>query len=91
MAHLTAVAASVLLLSACGGGSQEDAESVRNDTARQEALIANQAKALQAEAENGTRVIEQALENETANVFENREALLNQSAGDTAPADNAAR
>lgn len=77
-----------LTLAACGGGDRAP-ESVRNDTARQEALIANQAQALQAEAENGTRLIEQALENESANVFENRDALLNESAGNAASGDSA--
>lgn len=69
----------LLLLVACGGG-EEDVGSISNDAARQEALIVNQAQALQAEAENGTSAIEQALENETANVFDNREALLNETA-----------
>lgn len=77
----------LLLLAACGG---DEPQSIRNDTARQEALIANQAAAIAAEAENGTRLIEQALENETANIFENRDALLN-ATGNEAAAGNSAR
>ena len=79
------------LLAAACGESPPSGDSVRNDTQRQEALIANQAQALAAEAENGTRVIEQALENEMANVFENRDILLNEAAVDTNVTSNAAR
>jgi len=87
---LPLVCLAVLLATGCGGGDEPN-ESLGNDTARQEALIANQAEALQAEAENGTRAIEQALENETADVFENRDALLNETADNVSAPANSAR
>lgn len=78
-------------LAACSGDTKEPA-SVKEDEARLKAQLDRQAQALQAEAENGTRAIEQALENETANVFENRDALLNEAADNAAaPEQNAAR
>lgn len=78
-------------LAACSGDAKEPA-SVKEDETRLKAQLDRQAQALQAEAENGTRAIEQALENETANVFENRDALLNETADNAAaPEQNATR
>ena len=68
----------MLSLSACGGGAPQPAG---NDAQRQEELIVKQAEAIRREAESNTSAIEQALENESAEIFENREALLNESAG----------
>ena len=80
------VLSALIVLSACGG--QKQAEPAGNDTQRQEELLRKQADNFRNLAENNTGAIEQALENEGAIIFENRENLLNQAAtNDTAPAD----
>lgn len=70
------------LTTGCGG--RDEPRSVRNDSERQAAQIANQAQALSREAENATSAIEQAMENEGAVLFEDRERLLNETADEAA-------
>lgn len=79
-----ALAALAVLVPGCGGRDQPD--TVRNDTQRQAEQIAKQAEAITRQAENGTAAIEQALENEGAIIFENRENLLNEVATNEANA-----
>ncbi len=75
-------------LAACG--SAEQAAAPGNDTARINNQIASQAEEIRAQADNGATAIEQALENEGAAMFENREALLNAS-GNAAATGNRSR
>jgi len=77
-----------LLLSACGGGGGA-AEPDANESTRITGQIHNQAAQIVQQAENGTVEIERAMENEGAAIFENRAALLNETAADT-PANSGA-
>jgi outer membrane biogenesis lipoprotein LolB len=90
-ARLTFALIVAALAAGCGG--RQEAETVGNDAQRQAEQLAKQAQNLSSQAENGTAAIEQALENEGAIIFENRENLLNQAAGnEAAPAElNAAQ
>lgn len=75
------------LLVGCGGAEQ--AEPAQNDAVRLREQIEKQANQISSQAENGTAAIEQALENEGAIIFENRENLLNQAvANEAAPGAN---
>jgi hypothetical protein len=76
-------------IAGCGGTDQ--AEPVRNDAQRQAEQFAKQADALAKQVENGTAAIEQALENEGAILFENRETLLNEVAAQNESAANSSR
>lgn len=70
------------LVAACGGG--EAPEAGQNDAQRVTEQIEKQAQQIARESENGTAAIEAALENEGAAIFENRAALLNETAGNAA-------
>ena len=78
-----------LLLAACGAGEQ--AAVPGNDTARINNQIARQANEISTQADSGAAAIEQALENEGAVMFENRDALLNKSGNSAAAAGNRSR
>lgn len=79
----------ILILAACG--SREEAAAPGNDTARINNQIARQAEEIRTQADNGAAAIEQALENEGAAIFENRDALLNESGNAAAAAGNRSR
>ena len=81
----------VVCLLAVGCGTSEQAAPAANDTARITNQIAQQAKEIQAQADNGAAAIEQALENEGAALFENRAALLNESGNAAAASGNRSR
>ena len=85
---LICACALALLIVGCGGRTPEPAG---NDAQRQAAQIEKQAQAIQKEAESNTSAIEQALENESAIIFENRGNLLNEAApaNQAAPANSA--
>ena len=79
------------LLAACTGRAPEPAG---NDAQRQAAQIEKLEQAIKKEAESNTSAIEQALENESAIIFENRGNLLNEAApadANSAAPGNAAR
>lgn len=82
--RLPRLLAAVLIALTNGCGGRDAPASVQNDARRQAGQIANQAAALSREAENTTSAIEQALENEGAVLFENRERLLNETADNSA-------
>jgi outer membrane biogenesis lipoprotein LolB len=68
----------IAFLAGCGGrGPSEPDPGEANRIAGQ---IQKQAQQIEQQAANGTAAIEQALENESAILFENREALLNEAA-----------
>jgi hypothetical protein len=83
-----AIALTVLALAGCG---QREAAAPQNETARIADQIDRQARQIAAEAENGTAAIERALENEGAAIFDNRAALLNETAPEPAAAGNRSR
>jgi hypothetical protein len=72
----------LLPLAACG--SREAAAPGKNEAQRVAEQIQKQGEQIGQQAENGAAVIEQALENEGAVIFENRGNLLNQAAPDAA-------
>ena len=79
----TPLALAVLL---AGCGSRAAPEASGNDSQRTAEQIQKQEQAIRNEAESNTSAIEQALENESAIVFENRGNLLNEAAPDNAAA-----
>ncbi len=88
-APLFALLAAATTLGGCG--AREEPAQTQNDSRRQEAEIVRQAEALDAEVESNVSMYEQALENETAIIFENRGNLLNESAANSSAAMNAVR
>lgn len=80
--------AALASLPACGSGEQTATPG--NDTARINNQIAAQAQEIAKQADSGAAEIERALENESAAMFENREALLNEGSN-TAAAGNRSR
>lgn len=72
----------LLSLAACGSGAGE--EPVKNEASRLSEQIQKQGDQIARQADNGAAAIEQALENESAIVFENRGNLLNEAAGNAA-------
>jgi hypothetical protein len=79
-----------LIAAGCGSGGNE-AEPLANDAEAQAQRMENMAKGIAAEAENQTSAIERALENETAAIFESRNQLLNETAGNEAEPANSSR
>jgi hypothetical protein len=80
------MAALALCFLASGCGGQTAQAPAGNDSQRTAAQIQKQEQAIRNEAESNTSAIEQALENESAIVFENRGNLLNEAAPDNAAA-----
>jgi hypothetical protein len=75
-----------LLMPAAACGAQEDAEPPKNEASRLTEQIQKQGEQIARQADEGAAAIEQALENESAGVFENRATLLNETAdGAAAP------
>jgi hypothetical protein len=74
----------LVTLALCACGSQQDAEPPTNEAARLTEQIQKQGEQIAKQADNGAAAIEQALENESAIIFENRGNLLNETAGNTA-------
>ncbi|WP_166040334.1 hypothetical protein [Sphingosinicella sp. YJ22] len=72
-----------LLAAGCADNGNE-AEPLANDAGDQAERMENMARDIAAEAENRTSAIERALENETQAIFESRNQLLNQAAGNEA-------
>jgi len=64
--------------------TREDAAPPKNEASRLTEQIQKQGEQIARQAENGAAAIEQALENESAGVFENRAALLNETANEAA-------
>lgn len=78
------ILASLMLAPACG--TREEAEPAKNEASRLTEQIQKQGEQIARQADNGAAAIEQALENESADVFENRGNLLNETAGNEAAA-----
>ncbi len=72
----------LLSLSACRGG--EEAAPPKNEASRLTEQIQKQGEQIARQADNGAAAIEQALENESAIIFENRGNLLNETAPNAA-------
>ncbi len=71
----------LLSLAACGG---REAEPPKNEASRLTEQIQKQGEQIAKQADNGAAAIEQALENESAIIFENRGNLLNEAADNAA-------
>jgi outer membrane biogenesis lipoprotein LolB len=71
----------ILSLAACRGG---EAEPPKNEASRLTEQIQKQGEQIAKQADNGAAAIEQALENESAIVFENRGNLLNETTDNAA-------